>query len=237
MTHTLSADFPTYFGEPAIRRRTGCSTSPTTEFNLFNLTINEHTAPISMRPLHFLGRWHQRRRDPGQRPCRAALRRGYRGAREPGLRTRRSHPMTCRPGIAAKMATFPTGACCGDAFGVGREGGNGRGFRNFDGSAAALSRFPCRGGADADGNDRRTLDRGGHAVARPLHLGAEFRARTMPGCPRAVRGSSVLGSLEGRSRGGGRRSSSAPPKHAGGPPAGPARIFANLECDMEPCRF
>ena len=52
MTHKLSPDFPTFFGVP------GISMDPQFNFaehgfNLFNLTINEHTATHIDAPLHF----------------------------------------------------------------------------------------------------------------------------------------------------------------------------------------
>ncbi|UWQ90752.1 cyclase family protein [Rhodobacteraceae bacterium M382] len=52
MTHTLSADFPTYFGTPGMS-----SDQPFNfkehGFNVFNLQINEHTGTHIDAPLHF----------------------------------------------------------------------------------------------------------------------------------------------------------------------------------------
>jgi kynurenine formamidase len=52
MTHTLSADFPTYFGEPQFAAERVFSFD-SDGFNLFNLTINEHTGTHIDAPLHF----------------------------------------------------------------------------------------------------------------------------------------------------------------------------------------
>lgn len=52
LTHTLSEDFPTYFGEPgfAMTRKFGFDKDG---FNLFDLAINEHTGTHMDAPLHF----------------------------------------------------------------------------------------------------------------------------------------------------------------------------------------
>ena len=52
MTHTLSADFPTYFGEPQFAAEQVFNFADN-GFNLFNLTINEHTGTHIDAPLHF----------------------------------------------------------------------------------------------------------------------------------------------------------------------------------------
>lgn len=52
MTHTLSEDFPTYFGEPGYAAEQAFNFAEH-GFNLFNLTINEHTGTHIDAPLHF----------------------------------------------------------------------------------------------------------------------------------------------------------------------------------------
>ncbi len=52
MTHTLSADFPTFFGEPGFGM-TPKFAFDKDGFNLFDLTINEHTGTHVDAPLHF----------------------------------------------------------------------------------------------------------------------------------------------------------------------------------------
>ena len=52
MTHTLSPDFPTFFGVPGIEM-TQAFKFEKDGFNLFNLAINEHTATHIDAPLHF----------------------------------------------------------------------------------------------------------------------------------------------------------------------------------------
>ncbi|QBF30596.1 cyclase family protein [Thalassococcus sp. S3] len=52
MTHTLSPDFPTFFGEPGIAMDQAFNFAES-GFNLFNLSINEHTATHIDAPLHF----------------------------------------------------------------------------------------------------------------------------------------------------------------------------------------
>ncbi len=52
MTHTLSPDFPTFFGVPGISSQQKFNFKEH-GFNLFDLTINEHTATHVDAPLHF----------------------------------------------------------------------------------------------------------------------------------------------------------------------------------------
>lgn len=52
MTHTLSPDFPTYFGEPQFAAEQLFNFAEN-GFNLFNLTVNEHTGTHIDAPLHF----------------------------------------------------------------------------------------------------------------------------------------------------------------------------------------
>lgn len=52
MTHTLDADFPTYFGAPGFGAEQSFNFAEH-GFNLFNLTINEHTGTHIDAPLHF----------------------------------------------------------------------------------------------------------------------------------------------------------------------------------------
>lgn len=52
MTHTLSEDFPTYFGEPGYNAHQVFNFAEHS-FNLLNLTINEHTGTHIDAPLHF----------------------------------------------------------------------------------------------------------------------------------------------------------------------------------------
>lgn len=52
MTHTLSPSFPTYFGTPGFAAERGASFE-TDGFNLFELTVNEHTGTHIDAPLHF----------------------------------------------------------------------------------------------------------------------------------------------------------------------------------------
>jgi kynurenine formamidase len=52
MTHKLSPEFPTFFGEPGISMDQAFNFADN-GFNLFNLTINEHTATHIDAPLHF----------------------------------------------------------------------------------------------------------------------------------------------------------------------------------------
>ncbi|MEM9582544.1 MAG: cyclase family protein [Pseudomonadota bacterium] len=52
LTHMLSAEFPTYFGEPGFNAEQAFNFAES-GFNLFNLTINEHTGTHIDAPLHF----------------------------------------------------------------------------------------------------------------------------------------------------------------------------------------
>ncbi|ABD54666.1 cyclase family protein [Jannaschia sp. CCS1] len=52
MTHTLSEDFPTYFGEPGFSAEQVFNFADN-GFNLFNLSVNEHTGTHIDAPLHF----------------------------------------------------------------------------------------------------------------------------------------------------------------------------------------
>lgn len=52
MTHTLSEDFPTFFGVPGISREAIYNFADN-GFNLLSLTINEHTGTHIDAPLHF----------------------------------------------------------------------------------------------------------------------------------------------------------------------------------------
>jgi len=52
MTHTLSAEFPTYFGAPGFKAEQKFNFKES-GFNLFELTINEHTGTHMDAPLHF----------------------------------------------------------------------------------------------------------------------------------------------------------------------------------------
>ncbi|WP_179379836.1 cyclase family protein [Jannaschia marina] len=52
MTHTYGPDFPTFFGEPGIALEQAFNFEEN-GFNLFNLTINEHTGTHIDAPLHF----------------------------------------------------------------------------------------------------------------------------------------------------------------------------------------
>ena len=52
MTHELFEDFPTYFGEPQFSRKQLFNWDKD-KFNLFQLTINEHTGTHIDAPLHF----------------------------------------------------------------------------------------------------------------------------------------------------------------------------------------
>ena len=52
LTHTLHPDFPTYFGEPGFAMEQKSSFA-SEGFNLFELTINEHTGTHMDAPLHF----------------------------------------------------------------------------------------------------------------------------------------------------------------------------------------
>ncbi|MDU8929315.1 cyclase family protein [Alisedimentitalea sp. MJ-SS2] len=52
MSHTLSADFPTYFGEPGYSQEQLFKFADS-GFNLFKQTINEHTGTHIDAPLHF----------------------------------------------------------------------------------------------------------------------------------------------------------------------------------------
>ncbi len=52
MTHRLSEDFPTYFGEPGFGRDAVFNFADH-GFNLLNLTVNEHTGTHIDAPLHF----------------------------------------------------------------------------------------------------------------------------------------------------------------------------------------
>jgi len=52
LTHTLSADFPTYFGEPGISGEQMFNFKEH-GFNLFQHTVNEHTGTHIDAPLHF----------------------------------------------------------------------------------------------------------------------------------------------------------------------------------------
>ncbi|MDC0659655.1 cyclase family protein [Leisingera sp. SS27] len=52
MTHAYDADFPTYFGQPGVEI-TQAFNFKDNGFNLFNLTLNEHTGTHIDAPLHF----------------------------------------------------------------------------------------------------------------------------------------------------------------------------------------
>lgn len=52
LTHTVSADFPTYFGVPGISMNPQYNFAEN-GFNVFNMTVNEHTGTHIDAPLHF----------------------------------------------------------------------------------------------------------------------------------------------------------------------------------------
>ncbi|MBY6141664.1 cyclase family protein [Leisingera daeponensis] len=52
MTHAYDAEFPTYFGQPGVEL-TQAFNFKDNGFNLFNLTLNEHTGTHIDAPLHF----------------------------------------------------------------------------------------------------------------------------------------------------------------------------------------
>ncbi|MEE9335315.1 MAG: cyclase family protein [Granulosicoccaceae bacterium] len=52
MTHTLSPEFPTYFGEPGFEKEQVFNFAEHS-FNLFKYTVNEHTGTHIDAPLHF----------------------------------------------------------------------------------------------------------------------------------------------------------------------------------------
>ena len=52
MTHTLDADFPTYFGVPGLEMEQKFNFAEH-NFNLFHLSVNEHTGTHIDAPLHF----------------------------------------------------------------------------------------------------------------------------------------------------------------------------------------
>jgi len=57
LTHTLSADFPTYFGEPGYEDETLFAFADS-GFNLKTFSVNEHTGTHLDAPLHFSADGH-----------------------------------------------------------------------------------------------------------------------------------------------------------------------------------
>jgi kynurenine formamidase len=131
LTHTLSADFPTYFGTPQFAAEAKF-TFAENGFNLFNLTVNEHTGTHIDAPLHFSADGAAVDEIPVENlvaPL-CVIDIAARAAADPDTRVT---PDDIRAWIAAH-GEIPSGACVamhsGWASRIGTEG-----FRNFDGTA------------------------------------------------------------------------------------------------------
>jgi kynurenine formamidase len=218
MTHTLSADFPTYFGQPQFAAEQVFNFADN-GFNLFNLTINEHTGTHIDAPLHFsadgtsvdeiaLG-------DLVVPLCVVDI-----AARAAGDADTQVTPDDLRAWIAAH-GEIPEGACVamhsGWAGKVGTEA-----FRNFDGAAQHYPGFHVEAvqmlmeetGARSIAVDTLSLDHG---------ISADFAAH-YAWLPSGRFGIECLAGLDQVPASGATLIVGAP-KHRGGT-GGPARIFA-----------
>jgi kynurenine formamidase len=218
MTHTLSADFPTYFGEPQFAAEQVFNFADN-GFNLFNLTINEHTGTHIDAPLHFSADGTSVDEIPVSDLV-APLCVVDIAARAAEDADTQVTPDDLSAWIAAN-GDIPDGACVamhsGWAAKVGTDG-----FRNFDGTAQHYPGFHLEAvqmlmemtGARSIAVDTLSLDHG---------ISADF-ATHYAWLPTGRFGIECLAGLDAVPAAGATLIIGAP-KHAGGS-GGPARIFA-----------
>lgn len=136
MTHTYDADFPTYFGQPGVEINQAFNFKDN-GFNLFNLTLNEHTGTHIDAPLHFSADGHAVNEIPVQNlicPL-CVIDIAARAAED-------ADAQVTPDDIAAWTAEYgdiPDGACVAMHSGWGGKTGGG-GFRNADGEG--VMHFP-----------------------------------------------------------------------------------------------
>ena len=218
MTHTLSAAFPTYFGEP------GFSTEQVFNFadngfNLFNMTLNEHTGTHIDAPLHFSADGASVDEIPISDLV-APLCVVDIAARAAEDADAQVTPDDLSAWIAAN-GDIPDGACVAMHSGWASKVG-GDGFRNFDGTAQHYPGFHVEAvqmlmeqtGARSIAVDTLSLDHG---------MSADF-ATHYAWLPSGRFGIECLAGLDAVPAAGATLIIGAP-KHAGGS-GGPARIFA-----------
>jgi kynurenine formamidase len=138
MTHELSEEFPTFGGAPGISYDKQFDIA-SDGYNLYVLTVNEHTGTHIDAPLHFLRRRRRGRRNPARTARLPALRRRHprprrRGPRHPG------HPR--RPqGLDRANGPIPDGACVAMNSGWADKVGD-LAFRGADSARPGTLHFP-----------------------------------------------------------------------------------------------
>ncbi len=218
MTHTLSGTFPTYFGEPGFSTEQVFNFADS-GFNLYNLSINEHTGTHIDAPLHFSADGTSVDEIPISdlvAPlCVVDI--ATRAAEDADAQVT---PDDLSAWIAAN-GDIPDGACVAMHSGWASKVG-GDGFRNFDGKAQHYPGFHVEAvemlmeqtGARSIAVDTLSLDHG---------MSADF-ATHYAWLPSGRFGIECLAGLDAVPAAGATLIIGAP-KHAGGS-GGPARIFA-----------
>lgn len=217
MTHTLSADFPTYFGEPGHNAEQVFNFAEH-GFNLLNLTTNEHTGTHIDAPLHFSADGLSVDEIPVSDLVAPLC------VIDIAARAAEDADTTVTPDdIAAWIAAhgdIPDGACVAMHSGWGSKV-SGPGYRNFDGEAQHYPGFHVEAtqmlletGARSIAVDTLSLDHG---------ISADF-ATHYAWLPEGRFGIENLAGLDQVPAAGATLMIGAP-KHRGGT-GGPARIFA-----------
>ena len=218
MTHTLGPDFPTYFGQPQFAAEQLFNFADN-GFNLFNLTINEHTGTHIDAPLHFSADGTSVDEiavsDLVAPLCVVDI-----AARAAGDADTQVTPDDLAAWIAAN-GDIPDGACVAMHSGWASKVGTDA-FRNFDGSAQHYPGFHVEAvqmlmeqtGARSIAVDTLSLDHG---------ISPDFAAH-YAWLPTGRFGIECLAGLDQVPAAGATLIIGAP-KHAGGS-GGPARIFA-----------
>ncbi|UXX84933.1 cyclase family protein [Roseovarius pelagicus] len=218
MTHTLSAEFPTFFGEPGFAADQAFNFAEH-GFNLFNLSINEHTGTHIDAPMHFSADGASVDEIPVSSLV-APLCVVDIAARAADDADTQVTPDDLRAWIEAN-GDIPDGACVALHSGWGPKVG-GDGFRNFDGEAMHFPGFHVEAaqmlleetGAGSIAVDTLSLDHG---------ISADF-ATHYAWLSSGRFGIECLANLDKMPASGATLVIGAP-KHKGGS-GGPARIFA-----------
>lgn len=218
MTHEVNADFPTYFGAPGMSMEQGFNFAEH-GFNLFNLTINEHTGTHIDAPLHFSADGNAVHEIPVGDLI-APLCVIYIAARAAGDADTQVTPDDIKAYIAAH-GDIPDGACVAMHSGWGAHVATDK-YRGFDGEKQHYPGFHVEAatmlmeetGARSIASDTLSLDHG---------ISADF-ATHYAWLPSNRFGIENLANLDKVPAAGATLMIGAP-KHTGGS-GGPARIFA-----------
>ena len=220
MTHELSEDFPTFGGVPGIVYDKQFDIA-SDGYNLYKLTIDEHSGTHIDAPLHFSADGMSVAEIPIESLacplCVIDIR-----ARAATDRNAQVTPDDLQAWIDAN-GEIPEGALRRDEFGLGREGGNGRVPRRRRGWRAAFPRFPYRGDADAAGTGPRRRP-SPSTPCRSTMAPRRTSPPITPGCLRAATGSNAWRGSDAMPAPGATLMVGAPKVRAG--TGGPARVMA-----------